>query len=214
MCTMKPFELTRHRRPRRTPSGTMLFTLLLLSLLTASAMAHSVRCFATYDGTRISGYAWLGGGGRPHEVPYTVTDADGRLLHEGVTSERGEFSFEPAGPLDHVIRVTAGPGHVGTFTVSAAELGTAQKKQPEPSAPATEPSKNTDDDAPQADSGLQAAELADAVNRAMARQLAPLRRQIEANAARRRLQDVIGGVGYLVGIAGIAFYLLGRRGKA
>ena len=45
----------------------------------------------------------------------------------------------------------------------------------------------------------------------LAEEVAAMRRQLHAIEDRRSLQDIIGAVGYIFGLAGVAFYILGRR---
>jgi len=147
------------------------------------AAAHKAKCFAAVEGDRISGYAWLGGGSRPKNVPFKVLAPDGEVLQEGTTNEEGEFSFRPTRRCDHRIVVLAGEGHEAQFTVAADEL---------PLDPADAPS---------------AADIEQAVSR----QIAPLRRELAAFRDRQRLQDVLAGIGYIAGLAGVTFYFLGVR---
>ena len=46
---------------------------------------------------------------------------------------------------------------------------------------------------------------------ALGRQIRGLREQIEGYQEQVRFRDVLGGIGYIFGVAGIAFYFLGRR---
>jgi nickel transport protein len=46
---------------------------------------------------------------------------------------------------------------------------------------------------------------------ALGRQIRGLREQIEGYEEQVRFRDVLGGIGYIFGVAGIAFYFLGRR---
>jgi nickel transport protein len=46
---------------------------------------------------------------------------------------------------------------------------------------------------------------------ALGRQIRGLREQMEGYEEKTRFRDVLGGIGYIVGVAGIAFYFLGRR---
>ena len=45
----------------------------------------------------------------------------------------------------------------------------------------------------------------------MLKQLAALRRELAEFKEKQRFQDVLGGIGYLLGLAGVAFYFLGVR---
>ena len=53
--------------------------------------------------------------------------------------------------------------------------------------------------------------LEEMTDRAVARNVRPLRRQLDALDNRIRMRDVIGGFGYILGITGIALIILARR---
>lgn len=61
----------------------------------------------------------------------------------------------------------------------------------------------------------QPAEAADSGDRAgqLLAEVAALRDQLHEYEQRVRLRDILGGIGYIVGIAGLAFYFLGVRCK-
>lgn len=58
---------------------------------------------------------------------------------------------------------------------------------------------------------VDAATLQTIVEGAVAQKLRPLQREIAELRDEVRLHDILGGIGYIVGIAGIAFYFLGVR---
>ncbi len=63
---------------------------------------------------------------------------------------------------------------------------------------------------------MKAASLPDAaleqrIAEAVAREIRPLRRQLEEAQNRARLRDILGGIGYIVGVMGLVFFLKGRR---
>lgn len=180
---------------------------LTAALISSSAMAHKIKVFATAEGTVISGYAYLTGGTRVKDALVRVKAADDTLLGETTVDSTGTFRFEAKQPIDHRIIVDAGGGHVAEFTVKASELtgmdtaGTASIAAAADNATSEEPSSVS----------LSTATLQTLVDKAVARQLRPLREQLDAYQAETRWQDILGGIGYILGIAGIAFYLLARR---
>lgn len=206
-------------RPMTRQQSGVLAAMLLACCFLPNAHAHKFKCFATAEGRSISGYAWLGGGGRPQNVPVKVTAPDGTVLAETRTNENGEFSFTPKRRCDHLVTLTSGDGHQAHFLVEAAELpadlpplaaGTVDTPEhftaelPEPGGAA----ENT---------GARAsrpADIAEVVSEAVSRQIAPLRRELHELTERQRLQDILGGVGYLMGVAGIAFCFLGAQRTA
>jgi nickel transport protein len=50
-----------------------------------------------------------------------------------------------------------------------------------------------------------------AIERAVARQIRPLREQLVAAEDRIRLQDILGGIGYIIGLTGLALWWRSRR---
>jgi len=56
--------------------------------------------------------------------------------------------------------------------------------------------------------------LTAAIERAVERQVRPLRSELAAAQARARLQDVLGGVGYILGFAGLALWWRGRDSRS
>ena len=160
----------------------------VLTCCAESALAHKLGCFAGVEGEKVAGYAWLGGGARAANAPFRVLAPDGAVLHEGRTNDEGEFFFVPARVCDHRIIVEAGEGHVARFTVPAEELRTVS-----------------------AGSVAGAEEIAAIVDRSVSRRIAPLRRELAELKQKRRLQDILAGLGYIAGITGIVFYFLGRR---
>lgn len=200
----------------------VVWVLLLTFLLPAGlAHAHKFRCFATVDGTTVSGYAWFGGGTRPKNIPYKVLAPDGKVLHKGTTNEKGEYSFEAPARCDLELVVDGGEGHQARFTVNADQLpaalpaygsegggGTTEAEaapgQEEENPPAEEVEARAE-----VDSGALRSVVSGAVNKAVA----PLRVELQTFKEETRMQDVLGGIGYLFGLAGLAFYFLGVRRK-
>lgn len=184
-------------------------TLLLMvafGVLSPAAQAHLLKVFAFAEGNRIEGATYFVGGTPASGASVEVMSADGRLLATLVPDTDGEFSYQTATREDHVIIANTGDGHVARWTVSAAELtGKESSKAGEnthhapPSAttgPVTEPGNN---------------KLAALVESAVARQVQPLREQIARYEDRIRLRDIIGGIGYIVGLSGLAIWWRQRR---
>jgi nickel transport protein len=166
-----------------------------LVLAALPARAHKAKCFAAADGETVAGYAWLSGGGRPRNVPYRVLAPDGTELHTGVTDANGAFAFVPREACDHTIVVDAGAGHTARFTVRAADL----------------PARAAASDGAEPMPGATPAAIEAAVARAVSQAVAPLRRELAAERERLRLQDIVAGLGFIAGLTGAAFFVLGAR---
>lgn len=203
-----------------------LFAALGVFLIAAQpAMAHKLSLFAAVDGKTISGYGYFSGGARPHNVTVTVTAPGGEKLGETTTNEKGEFAFPVHYKCDHILTINAPDGHSATFTVEAGELpddlpalGVDKTRMPQVRHLAPKAAAPV---APQALAPATAAsadEIDRAVEMAVKRQIDPLgkqiikyREQLDRYEKKIYLHDVLGGIGYIFGIAGIAFYFLGTR---
>ena len=203
----------------------MLAGLLLLVCATA-AEAHVVVVFASVDGRSIRGEAKMMGGSPIKSAQVTVFDPAGDILAETVTGDSGEFTFPLEFRCDHRIEVDAGEGHLGRYTVEVFELPTdlpargpqSQRSTPSSADGKTEPGHSSED--VHSHTHSQAASSHDHESpedrlAAIDRQLQNLRRDIDRYQARLRIQDIVGAVGYILGLMGLAYYLgVKRKEKA
>jgi nickel transport protein len=192
-----------------------------VALAPLPAAAHRLKVFATVEGGTVSGYAFFIGGGRPGGAQVTFRDAAGRTLGAAVTDAEGAFAFTPSRPEAVTVVVDAGDGHAAEASLAAdrfasaaaatAAPGTVDAPPGAPSGPASGAS------APAVAAGASAAAcdpaaLAALVDTAVARQIRPLlEAQAEAD-GRVRFNDVMGGIGMIVGLAGAALWASARRG--
>lgn len=177
----------------------------LLCAPSGPALAHRLNVFAAFDGTRIAGEAYFTGGARAGGIVVRALGTDGRPVAEARTDAAGAFAFPPLAPADLDIVADAGDGHVARWRIAAAEMGGTAPAAGQPTRGALPAGA-----APEGDAAAPAG-LEQAVDRAVARRIAPLQRQLAEYEAKVRLHDVLGGLGYLVGIAGLAVWWLARR---
>ena len=184
---------------------------LLLTGGAGPALAHKMKVFASVEGGEIVGYAYFSTGARVQGGGIVVTTPDGQTVFRGRADDQGQFRFAVGGRSDHRITVDGGDGHQASFTVSAGELPDSLPQPP----------SNGTSSAAQAPAGNAPASPAaagacapDQLERSLARQLRPLREQIDRWQDRIAWQDVIGGLGYLAGLGGLAFGWANRRRDA
>jgi len=201
----------RERNTRLFAPGPIVCISALLLLFSSPVSGHRVNIFAATESSRISGYVYFSGGSRAKNVTVQVSGPDGAEFGHVSTNEKGEFTYEATHGCDHLLTVETADGHRATWTVKADELpeslpGASAKGDGEPVAPArAEAPLLAPADAP----GVRAVEQR--IAQSVAAQVRPLREQIARLEEKIRLRDVIGGIGYLLGVAGIAFYFLGVR---
>jgi nickel transport protein len=186
----------------------MLLTLLAV-LLPFAAQAHGLSVFARADGVVIQGMVYHQGMVPARAAHVTVFDPEGALLIETVTDDQGRFTFKATRRVDHRIVADLNDGHRAEFSVAAAQLPTfLPQASPRRSSPQGSPSAGADGSvaATAAPAALEAM-----VDAAVARHVGPLREQIAAYEDKIRWHDVLGGIGYIAGMSGLACYFLARR---
>ena len=191
----------------------LLLALIVWLAAAAPASAHKVRLFAAAEGALVSGYGYFSGGDRAQGVVVTA-EAGGTVVYSGVTADDGTFSFTATRRTDHLIKLDAGDGHAASFTLRAAELpeslpeslpGLPSSDSAAAPPPVSAPVKTA------AQPALDDVRLAELVERAVARQVRPLREQLDAYEETTRWRDAVGGIGFIVGLAGLAYGAAARK---
>lgn len=203
-----------------------------LWLLAAASpvFAHKLKVFAYAAGDRIEGTAYFAGGGAASGASILIQDATGRTLAELAPSKDGSFSYAAKAPTDHVVIAESGDGHRAEWQVTADELAPAFETGPtagpsgqtaasRPAPIANESERDADQGTgtsgtPAAQAHLQSAvdrETLAAIELAVARQVRPLREQLERSEDKAQLRDILGGIGYIIGLTGFALWLRCRK---
>jgi nickel transport protein len=164
--------------------------ILALLLLAAPASAHKLKVFATVEGANIAGSVYFAGGGKAADVPGRILGTDGSLVATFTTGADGSFRQGVKTRMDYIITVESEDGHAAQFTIPAAEF------------PPALPEGRTTVAVP--------ADIA-VLEEAIARQIKPLREQLDASESRTRLHDLMGGIGTIFGLFGCWAWLQSRR---
>jgi nickel transport protein len=181
--------------------------------LHGNASAHRVNIFAWVEGDTVLVECKYPDGTRVHEGVIRVLDSAGKELLNGKTNTQGEFSFKVPKQDDLTIVLEAGMGHRADWPLSKQDLAPAgEAPQPEPAppsppAPKTEaPPSAAKEPAPGAASPAPAG-MEQAIEKALDKKLAPVLRMLaEMHEQKVRLTDVLGGIGYIIGLVGVAAY--------
>lgn len=205
----------------------------VFTLWAGAALAHKVNVFAVAEGGAVSGEGYFSGGAKAQNVPVEIHDASGAVIAQGVTEKDGTFKITiPASvspPLKIVLK--AGDGHQNDFTLTAKDLGQGAPA-PAPATSAQAPGAtqaSTSSGAASAppatiaaqvvvpasgssapsplDEAKLAALVEAAVSKAVDEKVAPLRLQLSRMAEAdqpARMRDIIGGIGWIIGLVGIA----------
>lgn len=193
----------------------------LMVVWVGPAAAHRLKVFATVEAGTVTGYAFFIGGGRPQGAQVIFRTSGGADLAEAVTDAEGGFSFRPPAPQALEVVVNAGDGHVAEVLLAADRFGSEGPAPGGPAAAGPEPAPHASDAAAPAPAAASATCLPDpavlaglvdaAADRAVARQIRPLLEAYAAAEGRVRFNDVMGGIGMIVGLAGTALWVSARR---
>ena len=196
-----------------------LFTAALTLLFYGRALAHNVTVFAWVEGDMVHVESKFSGGRRPMDAPVEVYDNDGKLLLKGVTDENGEFSFKVPQKTALKVVVLAGMGHRGEWSIPVSDLGSVDGgKESQAAQTGSPPATGISQPAAMGGSGstgnLTATEIKKAVEEALAAQLKPVMNLlVETRPSGPTVTDVLGGIGYIFGLIGVAAYFTSRRRK-
>ena len=173
--------------------------LVALACLALPAEAHRLKLFAQVTGETIAGYGFYIGGGRPEGADLVVATQDGKEVSRLKTRTDGGFSFTPPTPGLYRLTLSGGDGHLATVDVSTDGMPIAGQAVKMP----TSPTATLPDDLD--------ARIAQAVDAAVARQIRPLLEAYDAADGRVRFNDLIGGLGWIAGLAGLWAWFRSRR---
>lgn len=201
----------------------------LLAFLAEDALAHRVNVFAFVDGDAIRVECSFSRSQKVRNGTLAVSDSEtGAHLLQGQTDGEGVFRFRP--PTEFLrtghgltILLNAGEGHRNTWEVSPEDLaslvrpssGESISSGPAiPSGPPAVPAVSVPAPAVPAfpPSALGEAELEALIGRVVEAKLLPVKQALARQEEREPgLRDIIGGIGWILGLLGLAAYLKYRR---
>ncbi|MDC0738285.1 cobalt ABC transporter permease [Cognatishimia sp. SS12] len=182
--------------------------LLILALMAqpVPALAHKVIVGVFAAGEAIEGELGFSNGDMAAGQEVVVYGPEGQELGRTVTDTDGFFLFTPTQPIAHRFKANLGAGHVADVTMPADDVATILGMTPGVAVPAA---------VPQAESATLRTALSDAERAAIAAavrdEIRPLRREIAAYREKNDLQTILGGIGYVLGLFGIGFYIAARK---
>jgi len=176
--------------------------LITLALTCTSVQAHLLKVFAyakNVEGNSqiISGKVYFSGGEAVSGTPITFTNSAGKSVHNTVTDDLGKFSVSLTRDNYKIVADTQ-DGHKAIWHIKA---------KPSNSAGTTNNSL-----APLGTSNDHAiVQLEQMIAAQISEQIAPLTEQIIKLQEKRQLQDIIGAVGYILGVFGLYLWFKQRQ---
>ncbi len=206
----RPVERAYRSAIHRWHGARTLFALLmfLLALNPGPAQAHKVTVFAWVEGDTVFTQSKFAGGRQVKGGRLEVYDRAGAKLLEGHTDDQGRFAFKPPRPEALRIVLMAGGGHRGEWRVAAAEFSGTAKEPAPPAAAAASPAQES---SAVETVTLSPADLQTMIEASLEKKLAPVLRRLEQQDQGHALSDIMGGIGYILGLVGLGAYIHSQR---
>ncbi len=197
-------------------------TFLFLLLVSSTVFAHKVSVYAYAEDGKVFAEGYFSDGTRTRNSLIEVFDAKtGKKLLEGKTDNDGKFSFKIPAATSLKLVLHASMGHRNDYTLDEEEVKEAMGRQgsgvrsqesgvkdrmteskPQSTAPLT------------AASGVSSPEIEAIVSKTMDRKLQPVIRmlvKLQENSEKPGITEILGGIGYIIGLMGIVMYFKSRR---
>jgi nickel transport protein len=194
-----------------------------ISLVVGSASAHRVNVFAWVDGDTVHVESKFAGGKKVKAGKIVVMDSQGNELLSGITDDQGEFSFTIPVRTDLKVVLIAGQGHRAEWTISASEMeglplgidATGTTETTMQSQKQTIVSEFSGEVKPVSSTPvLRLQDVEAVIETVLDRKLKPITKMLaDAYHEGPTVRDILGGIGYILGLVGIATYVHSRKKK-
>jgi nickel transport protein len=206
-----------------------IFTFLLLIFtfcIVREAYAHKVNIFAYAENGMVHSESYFVDGTKAKNSAIEVFDEkSGTKVLEGKTDEEGKFSFKIPKATSLKLVLHASMGHQADFTLGEDEVREAMGMKQLPKSPSIKvPSKSEGSASTKTQKketanvselkGISESEIEAIVESAVDRKLQPVMRmlvKLQESSGKPGITEIIGGIGYIIGIFGIIMYLKSRR---
>ena len=190
--------------------------LILMLLIGSNALAHKVNVFAYAEDGMVHTESYFSDGRKVIDSTVEVFDAkNNKLLLTGRTDKNGEFSFKIPQATGLRIVLTASMGHKNEYFLSEDEVRDAIgiAKVPEKSPPERVETEKMEE-LPETKTQVYGERLEALMEQVVEKKTAPIMKKllkIEEQMQKPSLRDIIGGLGYIVGLMGIGIYFRYKR---
>ena len=185
--------------------GAAIYAALALWLSSSVAEAHSVYIFAYPENSRICTNSYFSANNKVRGGRVKMTAVSGEILAEAQTDEHGQACFPPPElSLDLIFTVEAGDGHRAEFKLSASEIESAKILE-----------SGHDPIEHNISAGITSACAGGLTIDDLRQALSPIMRKLAEMESEQKnrvnLKDIIGGLGWLIGLAVAGLWAAGRK---
>ncbi len=195
-----------------------------MGLFSDTAQAHKVKTFAYVEGDSVVVEAYFSKSAKARDSKVLMYDSSGTLIHEGITDEDGIYRVKgealPKLTGDLRIEVEVGEGHKAEYTLMTEDLPETVKKASDKSGksmPVPEGSPVTKK--PTASAQADTEGLEDVIrqvvreeNKALTKMIGNQQRMLlEMQDRGPTVAETVGGLGWIMGLVGIAAFFMSRK---
>jgi nickel transport protein len=203
----------------------LFFTISASLMICPIVWGHGVHVFAYVDGQKVFVEGYFTGKSKAVDSVVEVFDAQGNKLTEGRTDNNGVYSFKALDvvPVRGDLRIVlkAGPEHQAEFHIPASELPAYPKRKSAAASPQKDQQSQDMNltESRTAETSPDQAALKRIVQEAVDSKIQPLAAMLgkqqkllmELKEKSVSLTEIIGGIGWILGIVGVAAYFMSRR---
>lgn len=191
---------------RRTSFFMGAILLLFLSVPTLS-MAHRVNVFAWVEGGMVYTESFFSDGTKAVNSQIDVLDPEGKILLTGKTDKEGGFSFTIPKKTDLKIVLNASMGHRAEYILTASEMtgmvGSGYDKGVEQPTGMKEEKEVV---------SISKEEIRSLMEGVLDEKLRPVLRKLAVSKKKGpTVSEIVGGIGYIFGLMGVALYFRNRK---
>lgn len=193
-------------------SGLLLTTALLVAP-SGPASAHGVFIFAWVDGDRICTDSYFSKKSKVQGGRVSMRNAAGDIMQSGLSDSQGGLCFaRPDERKDLFFVVDAGEGHRAEFKLRAEDLPGETPADDKPFSPEATVSLTVTETL---EAGNLEENLRYIVREELQSQLSPIRKALAGGGSDQSpgLREIVGGLGWVVGLFGLAFWWTSRKKK-
>lgn len=173
------------------------FILILLLSFSGVAHAHKLNIFTYVESGKVFVESYFSDGIVPKDATVTVKDENGRELISDKVNDEGSYTFDVPKADSISIMIDAGLGHVVTAKLEGGEMSSVTSDMSNPTAGSATGTVSTDLEA-------QIRKAVAEGNKPLARELSELKNKVYTS-------DIVGGIGFIIGILGLYAFFKARK---
>ncbi|ADL12317.1 hypothetical protein [Acetohalobium arabaticum] len=200
---------------------TICIALVIALILTLPAYAHRVISYSYVEGDSVVVEGAFDDGSPTKKAKVKVYNSSGKVINKGKTNAQGIYKFEVSKKDDLKIVLEAGMGHKAESNIKQEDLpevansSTQQQTKDNSKQSSIQESTTTTGISEDKLRSLIREELSKELSEKLPQEIAPIKRSLIQlkNKKGPGVTEILGGIGYIFGLMGIAFYFKAKRSE-